>query len=131
VPAPCPCGLPSTYDACCGRLHRGEATAATAEQLMRSRYAAFVVMDAGYLHDTWHPDTRPPRVQLDPGDRWTGLEILGRTGGGLFDTDGTVAFRAHHGGGVVAEDSAFARVHGRWFYVGVSDRFTTRARRRP
>jgi SEC-C motif domain protein len=132
VPAPCPCGLPSTYDACCGRLHRGEATAATAEQLMRSRYSAFVVADAGYLHDTWHPDTRPARVQVDPGDRWTGLEVLGRTGGGLFDSDGTVAFRAHHGDGVVAEDSAFRREKGRWVYVGpVSDPFTTGRGRRP
>jgi SEC-C motif domain protein len=101
---------------------------------MRSRYTAFVVGDAGYLLDTWHPDTRPPRVQLDPGDRWTGLEVLGRTGGGLFDTHGTVRFRAHHADGVVAEDSAFERVDGRWRYVGpadVSDRFTTRTRRRP
>ena len=131
MPASCPCGLPAPYDACCGRFHRGAATAPTAELLMRSRYSAFAVGDAAYLHDTWHPDTRPSRVQLDPGDRWTGLEVLGRTGGGLFDTDGTVAFRAHHSGGVVAEDSAFRRVDGRWLYIGpVSDPFTTRARRR-
>ena len=59
--------------------------------------------------------------------------MLGGTGGGLFDAVGTVAFRAHHGGGVVAEDSAFRREGGRWFYRGdrVSDPFTTPARRRP
>ena len=134
MPEPCPCGLPSPYDRCCGRFHRGEAAAPTAELLMRSRYAAFVVGDAGYLRDTWHPDTRPRQVTLDPGDRWTGLEVLGRTGGALFDTVGTVAFRAHHRDGVVAEDSAFERRDGRWFYVGpapVSDPFTTPRRRRP
>ena len=46
-------GLP--YSDSCGRLHDGTATAATAEQLMRSRYSAFAVGDAGYLLTTWHP----------------------------------------------------------------------------
>jgi SEC-C motif-containing protein len=58
--------------------------------------------------------------------------VLGTTGGGLFDAAGTVAFRAHRGDGVVAEDSAFRRVDGRWCDVGpaVSDPFTTRDRGR-
>jgi len=132
VPEPCPCDLPATYDACCGRFHRGEAAAPTAELLMRSRYAAFAVGDADYLRATWEPSTRPGRVDLDPDDRWTRLEVLATTGGGLFDTTGSVAFRAHHRDGVVAEDSAFRRADGRWFYLGpVSDPFTTRRRRRP
>ena len=76
---------------------------------MRSRYAAFAVGDADYLRATWHPDTRPRRVPLDPATSWTRLEVLGSTGGGLFDSAGTVAFRAHHRTGVVAEDSAFDR----------------------
>ena len=57
---------------------------------MRSRYAAFAVGDADYLRATWHPDTRPRRVSLDPEDRWTRLEVLCSTGGGLFDSAGTV-----------------------------------------
>jgi SEC-C motif domain protein len=131
VPEPCPCGLPATYDACCGRFHRGAATAPTAELLMRSRYAAFAVGDPDYLRGTWDPATRARRLQLDPDDRWTRLEVLGTTGGGLFDTSGTVAFRAHRNGGVVAENSAFRRDGGRWFYVGpVSDPFTTGRPRR-
>ena len=106
---PCPCGLPATYDACCGRFHRAEAAAPTAELLMRSRYTAFAVGDATYLLETWHPSTRPRRVNLDRATSWTGLEVLRGTGGGLFDDVGSVAFRAHHGTGVVAEDSAFER----------------------
>nr|WP_246085623.1 YchJ family metal-binding protein [Pseudonocardia hydrocarbonoxydans] len=113
----CPCGLPASYDACCGRYHR-DGGAPTAEALMRSRYSAFVVGDAAYLHATWDPDTRPRRVTVDPGTRWTRLEVLDRTGGGLFESAGTVGFRAHHDGGVVAEDSRFRRVAGRWVYVG-------------
>jgi SEC-C motif domain protein len=100
---------------------------------MRSRYSAFVVGNADYLRDTWHPDTRPRRLDLDPGERWTGLEVLGHTGGGLFDSVGTVAFRAHRRDGVLVEDSAFRRENGRWLYVGpvgVSDPFTTPPGRR-
>lgn len=84
---------------------------------MRSRYSAFAVGDTAYLHDTWDPGTRPRQV-ADPRLRWTGLEVLGRTGGGLFDAEGTVEFRAHHGDGVVAEHSRFRRHDGRWVYVG-------------
>jgi SEC-C motif-containing protein len=40
---PCPCGSAQPYAECCARLHRGEATAATAELLMRSRFSAFAV----------------------------------------------------------------------------------------
>jgi SEC-C motif-containing protein len=85
---------------------------------MRSRYSAFAVGDTAYLHDTWDPATRPRRVEADPRLDWTRLDVLGRTGGGVFATEGTVAFRAHHGKGVVAEDSRFRRVDGRWVYVG-------------
>jgi uncharacterized protein YchJ len=54
----CPCGLGEDYASCCGRLHTG-APAPTAESLMRSRYSAFAVADAGYLLRTWHPSRRP------------------------------------------------------------------------
>ena len=113
----CPCGLPARYDACCGRLHAG-APAVTAELLMRSRYAAFVIGDPAYLLATWHSSTRPRRLRLDPDRRWTGLTVLGRTGGGLLDTEGTVRFRASYEGGAQEEDSRFARESGAWAYVG-------------
>ncbi len=116
--SPCPCGLPAPYADCCGRYHRGEASAPTAEALMRSRYSAFVVGDAGYLRATWDPVTRPRRITADHGTTWTGLEVLGRTGGGLLAAEGTVEFRAHHTAGVVAEHSRFRRDGGRWLYVG-------------
>ncbi|MGD9526789.1 YchJ family protein [Pseudonocardia sp.] len=116
-PGGCPCGLPAPYDACCGRYHRG-ASPPTAEALMRSRYTAFAVGDTAFLHETWDPETRPRRVIADSRLRWTGLEVIGRTGGGLFEAEGTVDFRAHHDGAVVAESSRFRRLDGRWVYVG-------------
>ena len=51
---------------------------------MRSRYSAFVVGDADHLLATWHPATRPPSLELHPEVRWTGLDVLGGTGGGLL-----------------------------------------------
>ncbi|WP_328656665.1 YchJ family protein [Streptomyces sp. NBC_00334] len=113
----CPCGRSEPYEKCCGRLHAGTAAAPTAEDLMRSRYGAFVKRDTGYLLRTWHPRTRPGRLDLDPGMRWTGLEILGTTEGSAFHTTGTVTFRASYRGGSLHERSRFERVDGAWVYV--------------
>jgi len=122
VTDPCPCGLPATYDDCCGRFHRGAAKAPTAERLMRSRYSAFSVGDAAYLLRTWHPSTRPATLDLDKKLRWTGLEVLETAGGSAFETQGTVRFRAHyreHGRpGTLDELSRFVLQQGMWLYVG-------------
>ncbi|MFJ8092901.1 YchJ family protein [Streptomyces griseofuscus] len=117
----CPCGLPQSYDACCGRFHSGAAGAPTAELLMRSRYCAFVKGDPGYLLRTWHPRTRPERLDLDPRMRWTGLEILDGTDGSAFHATGTVTFRASYRGGSLHERSRFERVDGAWVYVDFLD----------
>jgi SEC-C motif-containing protein len=125
----CPCGTPLPYDDCCGRIHSGATHAPTAEALMRSRYSAFATDNAGYLLDSWHPDTRPATLRLDPDQHWVRLEILGATGGGLLHVEGTVEFRAHYRhsshSGVLHELSRFAKVDGRWVYV---DGDTTGAR---
>jgi SEC-C motif-containing protein len=122
TPRPCPCGLPEPFESCCGRyLGPDGAAPPTAEALMRSRYTAFARGDAEHLLRTWHPDTRPVELDLDPSVRWTGLEIVDRAGGGLFDTEGTVEFRAHHREGprtgVLHERSRFVRDSGRWLYL--------------
>ncbi len=84
---------------------------------MRSRYCAFVRRDAEYLLRTWHPRTRPARLDLDARMRWTGLEVLDATGGSAFHTTGTVTFRASYRGGSLYERSRFERVDGAWVYV--------------
>jgi len=84
---------------------------------MRSRYSAFVLGEAGYLLRTWHPRTRPERLELDPGTRWTGLEVLAVSDGSAFHPTGTVEFRANHRGGSLHERSRFERVDGDWAYV--------------
>jgi SEC-C motif-containing protein len=120
----CPCGLGDDYGSCCGRLHAG-APARTAESLMRSRYSAFAVGDAGYLLRTWHPSGRPEALTLDPALQWTRLAVLEAERGGLFDADGTVRFRAVYvregKRGVLAETSRFVRQDGLWTYLGPVD----------
>jgi SEC-C motif-containing protein len=89
---------------------------------MRSRYSAYVRKDTAYLLRSWHPDTRPAALEPEPGLRWTGLEVVDTTGGGLFDAEGVVEFRAryveHGRPGEMRERSRFLRVDGAWLYWG-------------
>jgi SEC-C motif-containing protein len=96
---------------------------------MRSRYSAFALGDAGYLLATWHPTTRPSRLDLDDDVRWTGLDVLAVTGGSLLAAEGTVEFRAFYvasrvrdgRSGAQHENSRFVRDGGQWRYLdGVS-----------
>jgi SEC-C motif-containing protein len=89
---------------------------------MRSRYSAFALDDVAYVLRSWHPSTRPADVEPDPGLRWVGLEVLETSGGGLFDAEGAVEFRARYrdGGrpGELRERSRFVRHEGAWVYWG-------------
>jgi SEC-C motif-containing protein len=88
---------------------------------MRSRYSAFAVGDAAYLHDTWDAASRPADIALDDAISWTSLEIVDTVRGGPFDVDGVVEFRAHfrspRGRGARHERSRFVKKAGRWVYV--------------
>ncbi|MCW2539380.1 MAG: hypothetical protein JWN95_1105 [Frankiales bacterium] len=92
---------------------------------MQSRFAAFAVGDSAYLLRTWHRSTRPESIELDPQLRWTHLEIVEAVGGGPFDTNGIVEFRAHYRQdrtqSVLHERSTFVREDGQWHYLsGIS-----------
>lgn len=120
---PCPCGS-ARYAACCGRFHDAAGAlhlqAPTAEALMRSRYSAYVLGLADYLHDSWHPDTRPQDpITFDPAVRWLGLEVRRHVPEGTdaavveFVARSKLAGRAMR----LHETSRFVREAGRWFYV--------------
>ncbi len=119
--AACICLSGETYAACCGRFHTGQSWAATAEQLMRSRYSAFAAHYQSYLLQTWHPQTRPAEVGFDDDLQWRRLDILRTDHGGPLDTAGTVRFMAHYRSagqrGFQEETSSFMRIDHRWFYV--------------
>lgn len=88
---------------------------------MRSRYTAFVVDDADYLLDTWHPTKRPPELSLDDDLSWRRLDVLATEGGGPFDTTGVVEFEAFYRGpdgrGSLHERSRFVKQGREWLYV--------------
>ena len=85
-PSRCPCLSGNTFESCCGPLLQG-APAPTAERLMRSRFTAFSLADAGHLLRTWHPSTRPGSIEFDPELSWRRLVILDRAAGGPFDRE--------------------------------------------
>ncbi|MFV8606798.1 YchJ family metal-binding protein [Ralstonia pseudosolanacearum] len=133
APAPtaaCPCGA-GAYGRCCGPFHAGDAAPATAEQLMRSRYSAYVLHDTAYLRRTWHPSTCPTdleRSEADtPATRWLGLDV--KRHAQQDPTHATVEFVARYKVGGRAhrlhETSRFVRLdasgaespQGRWLYV--------------
>ena len=71
----CPCGK-GLYKTCCGRFHEGLALASNAEELMRSRYSAFVLKNESYLLSTWHPSTRPQEPLFnEDSTQWMGLTV--------------------------------------------------------
>lgn len=118
----CYCGNSRSFTDCCEPLLKGTEHAATAEALMRSRYCAFVVGDTEYLLASWHPDTRPSRVRINPDQKWLGLRIVQTEAGLAADTSGIVEFIARFkvGGGAAArlhERSRFTRIDHRWLYV--------------
>jgi SEC-C motif domain protein len=119
---PCPCGNPAGYIECCGLLHEG-AMATNAEQLMRSRYSAYVLRREDYLLASWHPDTRPDTLRLaaqQPAPTWLGLEV--RRQQRVDEDHAIVEFVARYrlGGGRAQrqhETSRFVRKDGRWYYL--------------
>lgn len=121
--SPCPCGSTSPYRVCCGRLLEGGVRAETCEQLMRSRYSAFVLRREDYLLDTWHASTRPASLGLETAApmQWLGLLIRDTRNGRREDNDGVVEFVARYKVNGRAqrlhEVSRFVREYGQWFYV--------------
>lgn len=118
--AQCHCGETRDYDDCCGPFLSGAARPKRAEQLMRSRYSAFVENNAAYLLATWDPQTRPSRVTLEPNQRWLGLVVKSTQAGASDDCAGFVEFVARYKRGGkgyrLHECSRFRKIGEQWYY---------------
>ncbi|MDX1399408.1 MAG: YchJ family metal-binding protein, partial [Oceanospirillum sp.] len=76
----CPCQSGETFGACCKSYITGDALPETPEQLMRSRYSAYVLADLEYIEQTTQKDARP---QYDfeglkawaENSEWLGLKV--------------------------------------------------------
>ena len=121
----CHCHSGLEYSACCGPLLAGSVYAQTPEQLMRSRYCAFVLKNADYLINTWHPNCHAEQLrnELTAGfehTEWLGLTIFATQSGSHAD-EGFVSFVARfrdkeHDSALI-ERSRFLNQNGRWYYI--------------
>ncbi|MDC7226366.1 MAG: YchJ family protein [Spirochaetales bacterium] len=118
----CPCGSGKTYAECCEPYVRGKKLAPGPEELMRSRYTAYVKQEIDYIVDTHNP-VRIHRLDRDATEKWAaesewlGLEIMRTETNG---DEGVVEFVAkfkqdgveydHH------EVSNFVKTDDEWFF---------------
>lgn len=121
----CPCGSGKTYAECCEPLIKGDREAATAEELLRSRYTAYTKVETDYLYYTTHPDYKKEFDekgvrQWAEESTWLGLEILNVKQGSDDSSEGEIEFVAtykqkgektnHH------ELAMFKKVDNRWYF---------------
>jgi SEC-C motif-containing protein len=125
----CSCGSSKNYSDCCAIAHADVSLVKTAEQHMRSRYAAFTMANGDYLMKSHHSTTRPTQDQKAIEDwaksvNWIRLEILATTRGKQEDEKGTVSFNAFYFEygkiEVIHEKSAFVKENGNWMYLGLA-----------
>jgi SEC-C motif-containing protein len=118
-PQSCPCGG-LNYATCCEPFHIGTSLPETPEQLMRSRYSAYVNRNEPYLLETWHARTKPSEPLFsDDLTKWLGLTI--KKAPVAINDKGTVEFvaiykidgKAHR----LSEISNFVKENGRWVYL--------------
>lgn len=122
----CPCDPSFDYKDCCEKIHNDISNAKTAEQLMRSRYSAYVLVLADYLILSQHPSTRKTLNKREIEDwsasqKWVRLNILSKSKGLSTDDEGTVEFIAYFKKGIrnlkIHENSKFLKEEGVWMYV--------------
>jgi len=122
----CFCGKKLEYKDCCGAIHSGELKAITAEELMRSRYSAFVLAIIDYILDTYSFETRPfdQREEIllwSQSVEWLGLKIISTEKGCENDSVGWVEFEANFieegQKQIMHEKSFFQKENGTWVYV--------------
>lgn len=115
----CICGDNKTYNECCGAIIDGAKKASTPEELMRSRYTAYVNGDVDYLmlstaEDNRHIDDAELIREFSSSVEWLKLDVL--------NSNGTqVEFKAYYrdadGIKVLHEKSNFILKDGTWLYT--------------
>ncbi|WP_109843108.1 YchJ family protein [Aggregatibacter aphrophilus] len=120
----CPCQSNKSYEDCCGCFHTHARFPETAEQLMRSRYAAYVLKNVPYIVETTVPSQQAllnvQAIQAwAENTQWLGLQILKTET--LSKLQSAVEFNAvfqgeegeqsHH------ERSIFVKIDERWYFV--------------
>ena len=123
----CPCGRNNKlYKDCCFLVHTNIHNALTSEDLMRSRYSAFVLCNGDYLLKSHANQFRDPStinntINWARSVSWKQLEIISLNKGSENDSEGTVEFKAYFKKKntlkFIHENSSFIRQDGHWVYL--------------
>lgn len=114
----CICGLEPEYEECCGAIINGHKEAQTPEELMRSRYSAYVNGNGKYLlfsssTENQHQEDIALIEEFSNSVEWLKLEVLEAL-------EEIVEFRAYYrdatGIQVLHEESKFIQEDGVWKY---------------
>lgn len=121
----CYCQSGKNYTECCEPFHLKAKIPETAEQLMRSRYSAYTLVNIPYIIETTVPNQQKYLDQAamkawGENTKWAGLEIIKHLPNlskihsqvefkAFFDTE--EGKQAHH------ELSLFVKIESRWFFV--------------
>lgn len=120
--SPCPCGSGRAFGQCCEPLLKQERKAATAEELMRSRFTAHVVRDFRHLHRTYLGTASRPFVEDADAEgevTWTRLVVHAPEPESRPDrafVDFTAYYIEDGAEHPLHEKSEFNRMDGTWFY---------------
>lgn len=118
----CFCGSLQPYKECCERFINLSQTIENPEQLMRSRYSAYLLKNESYLLQSWHKSTRPDSLYLtDDSTSWKGLKIISTT-------ESTVHFVAYFMQNTLNKEKVYALTENsnfieekNWFYLDGND----------
>ena len=120
----CPCQSNKSYEDCCGRFHTHTQFPETAEQLMRSRYAAYVLKNVPYIVDTTVPSqqtllTEQPIQAWAEDTQWLGMQILKTETLSKFQSavEFNAVFQGEEGEQTHHERSIFVKIDDRWYFV--------------
>lgn len=121
----CNCQSGKNYTECCEPFHLKSKIPETAEQLMRSRYSAYTLVNIPYIVETTVPNQQKYLDQAamkvwGENTKWAGLEIINYLPSlskkhsqvefkAFFDTEEGI--QEHH------ELSLFVKIDNRWFFV--------------
>lgn len=115
----CPCNPSKLYNDCCKKAHENIHAVTTSEQLMRSRYSAFVIANIDYLQKSHHSATRPSKLEKKEiltwtkAVEWVKLDVL-------QSTENTVEFKAYfyenNTLNFIHENSFFVKENDHWVY---------------
>lgn len=116
----CYCCSRKSFQDCCEPIIKGIKNAATAEELMRSRFSSYVLHEVDYLLATTHISQRGYHSKTEilnwaSSNQWMQLEIIHSAGNTVefkaYFLDSKLQKQIHH------ERSTFRLENERWFYL--------------